>query len=51
MQETEPLRMKLVRWIESCWLLVSNPTFLHTRDKRRAYYENRLGKIYDLPCY
>ena len=51
MQESEPLRAKLVRWIGSCWLLVSSPTFLHAQDKRRAYYDYRLGKIYSMPCY
>jgi len=50
MQEIEPLRVKLVRWVESCWLLVSNPTFQHARNKRQAYYDYRLSKIY-MRCF
>jgi hypothetical protein len=49
--EIEPFRLKLLRWVETGWLMVSNPTFLHTPDKRQAYYDYRLSKIYDLPCY
>ena len=51
MQETEPLRVKLVRWVEYCWLMVSDPTFQRARDKRQAYYDYRLSKIYNMPCH
>ena len=50
MKEIETRWAKLIRWIEYGWLLVSNPTFRAAHDKRRAYYEYRLSKIYNAPC-
>jgi hypothetical protein len=41
---------KLVRWVEFHWLLLSNRSFQAARDKRKAYYEYRLGKRYNTPC-
>jgi hypothetical protein len=41
---------RLAEWIEFCWLLVSNPCFQAARDKRKAYFEYRLAKIYNCPC-
>ena len=41
---------KLGEWVEFCWLLVSNPTFQATHDKRKAYFEYQLGKIYTAHC-
>lgn len=43
--------VKLTEWVEYCWLLVSNPTFQAARNKRKAYFEYRLGKIYSAPCF
>ena len=37
------------QWIEFCWLLLVDPTFQATRDKRKAYFEYRLGKLYTTP--
>jgi len=51
MQENETRWAKVVRWLEYHWLLVSNPTFQHSRDKRQAYYDYRLSKIYNMPCF
>jgi len=39
----------LTHWIEFCWLVLVNPTFQKCRDKRKAYYEYRLGKQYATP--
>jgi len=47
--KTPPAR--LGEWIEFCWLLVSSPSFQAARDKRKAYFEYRLGKIYSAPCF
>ena len=41
---------KLAKWIEICWLLASNRSFQAARDKRKAFYENKLGKRYNTPC-
>ena len=38
-------------WIEFYWLQVVNPTFRRARDKRKAYFEHRLAKLYDMPCF
>ena len=51
MKKIEPLSAKMVRWIEYGWLLLTNPTFKAARNKRKAYYEYRLGKIYNNPCF
>jgi hypothetical protein len=40
---------KLAEWIEFYWLLLSNPTFQAARDKRKAYFEHRLAKVYNMP--
>jgi hypothetical protein len=40
----------LGQWVEFCWLLAIDPTFQAAHDKRKAYFEYRLGKIYNLPC-
>ena len=50
MKEIETRWAKLLRWIEYGWLLVSNPTFRAAGDKRRAYFDYRLSKIYSNPC-
>ena len=42
---------KLAEWIEFGWLLLTNPCFQAARDKRKAYFEYRLGKIYSAPCF
>ena len=39
----------LSHWIEFCWLFLVNPTFQAARDKRKAYFEYRLGKQYNTP--
>ncbi len=31
-------------WFEFFWLWIADPTFQHTPDKRKAYFEFRLGK-------
>jgi hypothetical protein len=41
---------KLVEWIEFCWLLATNPTFQAAPNKRKAYFEYQLGKIYTARC-
>ena len=41
---------KLVEWVEFCWLLATNPTFQAAPDKRKAYFEHQLGKIYTARC-
>jgi hypothetical protein len=38
-------------WAEFCWLLAVDPVFRAAPNKRKAYYEYRLGKIYSLPCF
>ena len=38
--------VKFGEWVEFCWLLATNPTFQAAPDKRKAYFEYRLGKIY-----
>ena len=50
MKRTESIWARVLRWLEYGWLLVSNPTFLHTRDKWQAYYDYRLSKFYNTPC-
>ena len=37
--------LNLWECVEFYWLLFANPTFQKSSDKRRAYYEYRLGKI------
>jgi hypothetical protein len=41
----------LREWIEFCWLVVTNPVFRAAPDKRKAYFEYRLGRIYSVPCF
>ena len=41
---------KLREWLEFFWLLLTNPAFRSSRDKRKAYFEHRLGKIYSARC-
>jgi len=43
--------VKLSDWIEFCWLYVVSPVFRSAPNKRKAYFEHRLGKIYNLPCF
>jgi len=38
-------------WVEFYWLLIVNPTFRKSPDRRKAYFEYRIGKIYNCPCY
>jgi len=40
---------KLTEWIEFYWLLLSNPAFQSARNKRKAYFEYRLAKVYNTP--
>jgi len=40
----------LSQWIEFYWLIATNATFRAAPNKRRAYYEHRLGKFYTSPC-
>lgn len=40
---------RLTEWVEYCWLLLSNPSFQAARDKRKAYFEYRLAKLYNTP--
>jgi hypothetical protein len=37
-------------WVEFCWLLATDPVFRAAPNKRRAYFEYRLGKIYNSQC-
>ena len=39
----------LTDWVEFCWLLLASPTFQAARDKRKAYFEYRLAKVYNTP--
>jgi hypothetical protein len=41
----------LREWAEFCWLFAVDPVFRSAPNKRKAYFEYRLGKIYSLPCY
>ncbi len=43
--------VKLTEWVEFCWLYVINAGFRAAPNKRKAYFEHRLGKIYNLPCF
>jgi hypothetical protein len=43
--------MKISEWIEFYWLQLTNPTFRAAADKRKAYFEHRLGKSYTFPCW
>ena len=49
MKKTNTSPAKLSDWVEFCWLLLVNPTFQSSRDKRKAYFEYRLGKLYTTP--
>ena len=40
---------RLTEWVEYCWLLLSNPSFQAAHDKRKAYFEYRLAKLYNTP--
>ena len=42
---------KLTEWIEYYWLLLSNPSFQSAQNKRKAYFEYRLAKVYNTPFY
>ena len=50
MKDIEPLSAKLVRWLQYGWLYLTDFNFQRARDKRQAYYDYRLGKIYNMPC-
>ena len=41
----------LGEWVEFCWLLATNTAFRAAPDRRKAYFEHRLAKIYSVPCY
>jgi hypothetical protein len=43
-------RLNAVEWVEFYWLLLTNPVFRAAPNKRKAYFEHRLGKIYTTPC-
>ena len=51
MKEIEPLSVKLVRWIGYGWLFLTDLSFKAARNKRQAYYDYRLSKIYNTPCF
>ncbi len=51
MKKIETRRAKLVRWIEYGWLFLTDSSFKAARDKRKAYHDYRLGKIYSNPCF
>lgn len=51
MKEIETRSAKLVRWIEYGWLLLTDASFKAARDKRQAYFDYRLGKIYNTRCF
>jgi len=36
-------------WIEFYWLLLIDPTFQASRNKRKAYFDYRLAKRYNTP--
>jgi hypothetical protein len=42
--------LKPAEWVEFCWLLLANPVFRAAPDRRKAYFEYRLGTIYTTPC-
>jgi hypothetical protein len=37
------------QWIEYFWLIMSNPTFRTSRDRRKAYYEHCLARGLNRP--
>jgi hypothetical protein len=43
--------LNLREWVEFYWLLIVDPTFQKSHDKRKAYFEYRVGKVYNCPCY
>jgi len=49
MQKRPPVKFR--EWLEFFWLWATNPTFRSSRDKRKAYFEHRLGKIYSTRCF
>ena len=40
---------RLSDWLEFVWLLITDPTFQSSHNKRKAYFEYRLGKQYAAP--
>ena len=50
MKTTKLPPARLIEWVEFCWLLATNPTFQAASNKRKAYFEYRLGKIYSAQC-
>jgi hypothetical protein len=50
MDNGEPRRFKLSEWLEFHWLWLTNSVFRAAPDKRKAYFEHRLGKIYSALC-
>lgn len=49
MKKTKHPPAKLSEWVEFCWLLVTSPVFQSAPDKRKAYFEHRLAKVYTTP--
>lgn len=48
----KPMKMPPVNisdWVEFCWLLLIDPTFQASRNKRKAYFDYRLAKQYNIP--
>ena len=48
----KPMRMPPITfsdWIEFCWLLLIDPAFQASRNKRKTYFDYRLGKHYHTP--
>lgn len=50
MKKTKYPPATLAEWVEFCWLVVSDPTFVAEKDWRKAYFDYRLAKIYTSPC-
>jgi hypothetical protein len=46
MRRTKIPPATLREWVEFYWLMVVNPAFRKAPHKRKAYFEYRLGKIY-----
>jgi hypothetical protein len=36
----------LGEWVEFCWLVLTDPVFSAAPNKRKAYFEYRLSKVY-----
>jgi hypothetical protein len=41
--------VNLANWVEFCWLLLIDPTFQASRNKRKTYFDYRLARRYNTP--